>query len=224
MMEKWPEIHICDQLTHLWWFGLRFYINPAWIVAKQISPQQDGKFGLSRVFTGREWLAFLVYLLQGHNWLGYLSQSVIQSIFEVMIRDSAARMVPKHVEKLICQIERKMRKNAKYHLWPLLSLKLEFFFDDSPKKMIFGHFLYCFWRCHLYWAIFGLRLEPLCNQTFRGGLDLTCLHSSGLNFDEFSFFKPPLALLEAELDCTTSTTQTSTTPDIHHNRHPPNHR
>ena len=47
------------------------------------------------MFTARKWPAFLVYLLQGHNWLGHLSQGVIQSIFEVMVIEIAARMVPK---------------------------------------------------------------------------------------------------------------------------------
>ena len=51
--------------------------------------------------------------------------------------------VGQDVDELICQSERKMQQNATFYLWPLLSLKLDFF-DDSPKQVIFGHF--CFFE------------------------------------------------------------------------------
>ena len=52
--------------------------------------------------------------------------------------------VGQDVVELICQSERKMRQNATFYLWPLLSLKLDFFLMMVPKKLIFGHF--CFFE------------------------------------------------------------------------------
>ena len=38
------------------------------------------------------------------------------------------------------------------------------------------------------WAIFGWRIELICDHIFSTGLDLTCSSSWGLNFDDFPFF------------------------------------
>ena len=66
--------------------------------------------------------------------------------------------VGQDVDESICQSERKMQQNAtKCKILPLTIALPEtgFFFDDSPKKMICGHFCFFEGVTLAYIAIFG---------------------------------------------------------------------
>ena len=57
-------------------------------------------------------------------------------LWDILIRGT----VGQDVDELICQSERKMQQNATFYLWPLLSLKLDFFLIMVPKNIICCHF------------------------------------------------------------------------------------
>ena len=69
-------------------------------------------------------------------------------------------------------------------------------FQLTLEKFLESHLTPVFWP---HWAIFEVRIKPLCDYTFRAGPDLMWSSSWASNSDDFPFFGSSIAHLELKL-------------------------